>query len=564
MTKKLLGLVLSTLTVIAFTSSNAYALQVEADPWTNKGSPFFSDITKNSKNQVVPNVVYPFLPSGSILDNVLASEARKAPDVGAVEGTVIFLAQTFVGKGSSTGEWLWKIAMVAIIAGILMSGFLTFQAVSQGRKGIGEGITGFLTKLILSIILFTFVVPNVPSSLLGLTNIITAQIANWFTDNPGGAGGSRLDALEAVFKSKMYASQAAAAATAATMAGTAKQTLRDARGDAVAARFNSDPVIRGVLDSNMSAEWSEVRAKFNSVTAGGTAKASGESVKEVNSLISKLANEQVTKVMERMTKIIDEEVGETGGGTPSSTGDEELKNQMAAAPQSIDYSKFTYPTRLIQTYTYIAFVYLTLSIWGMGFGALVWVTIYSFPEEWNMGNLLTSGFKAGIAVILGVVLVTIYVSASVQYTKVESEKGILDVAREATSFLGQVASWSMGFGSLLFGSGGGSGPNVGNFVVNMLSGVTGMTTDQFIMGMLILTAPAQAALLVKGGNGIAESAKNAMSNQGASSGSIGSMMGNWGGSSGVNQSGLWGSSIQSSMQTRSDVIRGGFSPGRRN
>ena len=567
MKKNLLSLILTlTVAITSLGIPSAYGLQVEADPWNNKGAPYFADLTKSSKNQVVPNVVYPFLPSGSILDNILASEARKAPDVGAVEGTIIFLAQTFVGKGSSTGEWLWKIAMVAIIAGILLSGFLTFQAVSQGRKGIGEGLVGFVTKLILSIVLFTFVVPNVPSTLLGLTNIITFQIANWFTDAPGGGGGSRVDALEAVFKSKMYASQAAAAATAATMAGTAKQTLRDARGDAVANRFKNDPVIKAVLDDNMSAEWAQVMAKFRSITAGGTAKASGESVKEVNSLISKLANKQVTDVMERMTKIIDDEVGETGGGSASSTGDEELKNQMAAAPQAIDYSKFTYPTRLIQTYTYIAFVYLTLSIWGMGFGAIVWTALYAFPEEWNLGNLLTSGFKAGIAVVLGVVLVTIYVSASVQYTKVEAEKGIIEVAKEAAGFLGQIASWGMGFGSLLFGGGGGggSGPNVGNFVVNMLSGVTGMTTDQFIMGMLILTAPAQAALLVKGGNGVAESAKNAMSNQGASSGSIGGFTGNWGGSSGVNESGVWGSSIQSSMQTRSDAVRGNFSPGRRN
>jgi hypothetical protein len=561
MIKTVKYLVLS-LGIILMTPTNSQALEVTSDPWTNAGSQYFNSLTKHSPGSVVPDVVYPFLPSGDILDNILASEARKAPDVGAVEGSIVFLAQTFAGKGTSTGVWLWNLGMITIIGGILLSGFLTFQAVSQGRKGIGEGIVGFLTKMVLCIVLFTFVVPNVPSSLIGLSNIITAEIDNWFVGTPGGGGGNRTDAIEAVFKARMYAAQAAAAATAATMAGTAKQTLKDARGDAVARRFASDPVIRAKVDSNMSAEWNEVRQQFNRITQGGSAGTSGESIKEVNELISEKANTLVTDVMARMTQIIGEEVGNpAASGSPSSTGDQELINQMSAAPQTIDYSKFTYPTRLIQTYTYIAFVYLSLSIWGMGFGALVWVALYALPEEWNMGNLLVSGFKGGIAVILGIVLVTIYVCASVQYTKVEADKGILSTAGEIAAFLGQIVSYNF---QGMFMGGGGSPPNVGNFVVNMLSGVTGMTTDQFIMGMLILTAPAQAALIVKGGNGVAESAKNALNNQGASSGSISSMMGNWGGSSGVNQSGLWGSSIQASTQNRSDNIRAGFGPVRRN
>jgi hypothetical protein len=542
-------------------SPNAHAIAVKTDPWDNAGQSYFRGITGSSAGDVVPNVVYPFLPSGNILQNILASEARGAPDIGAVEGSVVFLAQTFAGKGSNTGYWLWTLAMITIIAGVLLSGFLTFQAVSQGKKGIGEGIVSFTTKLILCVVLFTFVVPNVPATLLGISNVITDQIDNWFIDRPGGAGGNRLNALEAVFKSRMYAAQAAAASTAATMATTAKQTLRDARGDAVASRFQNDPVIRAAVDGNLSTEWAAIQAKFNEVTSNGTARASGNSIKEVNSEISKQANQLVTKVMDRMTRIIDEEVGSGGtGATPGSTGDEELKNQMAAAPMTIDYSKFTYPTRLIQIYTYIAFVYLSLSIWGMGFGAIVWTALYAFPEEWNMGNLLVSGFKAGIAVVLGVVLVTIYLTASVQYTKQEAEKGILQVAGDTAAFLGSVARWGI-FGNMFGGSS--SGPDVGSFVVNALSGVTGMTTDQFIMGMLILTAPAQAALLVKGGNGVAESAKNALHSQGASSGSIGSMTGNWGGSTGVNQSGMWGSSIQSSMQRGSDSIRSNFNPSKK-
>lgn len=543
--------------------NSAYSLSVKTDAWDNAGKEYFTPVTKNSENKILPDVIYPFLPSGSILANVLASEARKAPDVGAVEGTVIFLAQTFMGKsnGSQTGLILWQIAMVTIIGGLLISSFLTFQAISQGKKGIGEGLIAFVTKLVLTIVLFTFVVPNVPSSLIGVSNVITAQIDNWFTDVNAPGGGNRLDALEAVFLVKMYNSQSAAAATAATMATTARQTLNDARGEAIANSFKNDPKIKAALDSNFSAEWAQVRNKFNKVTATGSKKASGESIKEVNELIAKLAENQVNTVMNRMSEIIDQNVGSPSSLlNPGSTGDAELKNQMLAAPQTIDYSKFSYPARLIQTYTYIAFVYLSLSIWGMGFGALIWVMMYSFPEEWNMGNLLVAGFKGAIGVILGIVLVTIYVTASVQYSKQEAEKGALGVAADIASFLGGVAMWAP---AALFG-GGGSPPDVGNLVVRMFSSATGMTTDQFIMGMLILTAPAQAALIVKGGNGVAESAKNAMNNQGASSGSIGGMMGAWGGSSGVNQSGVGGYSIQSATQNRSDNVRAGFRPMPRN
>lgn len=546
---------------LSLISLNSHALDVNTDPWTNPGSSYFSDITDSSKGHVVPNVIYPFLPSGSLMSNILASEARKAPDVGAVEGTIIFLAQSFIGRGNGPGLWLWKLAMVTVIAGLLLSGFLTFQAVSQGKKGIGEGLISFVTKMVLTIVLFTFVVPNVPSSLIGISNVITDQIDNWFTDIPAGSGGNRLDGLEANFRIRMYQAQAAAAATAATMAGTARQTLRDGRGESIARQFANDSVIKSALDSNFSAEWAEVRNKFNSVTQYGADRAGGESIKEVNELISKKANKLVTDVMDRMSAIIDEEVGTAGSVvSPGSTGDEELKNQMISATQAIDYSKFTYPGRLIQTYTYIAFVYLSLSIWGMGFGALVWVAFYAFPEEWNMGNLLVSGFKGGVGVIIGIILVTIYLTASIQYTKQEAEKGAFGVAGEVTGYLANLISWNTVGG--LFGAT--PPPSVGNVVVNVLSGVTGMTTDQFIMGMLIMTAPAQAALMVKGGNGVAESAKNAINNQGASSGSIGSMMGDWGGSSGVNQSGIGGTSIQSAMQNRSDNIRAGFSPVRRN
>jgi hypothetical protein len=549
---------------------DAQALAVKTDPFDNAGTSYFRDIVPSGSQDIVPNIVYPFLPSGSILKNALASDVRNAPDVGAVEATIVFLAQAFAGKGSDTGVWLWRIAMVFITAGLLLSGFLTFQAISQGKKGIGEGIVSFLTKIILSIVLFTFVVPNVPPALIGISNVITRQIDSWYIGGTPGSGGTgSLQALEAVFKMKMGAAQAAAQATAVTVAATADRTLRDDRAARVKRRIASDSTVRNALDADFSSEWREVTNKFNRVTARGRRGASGESIKEVNELISKLANQQVTTVMDQITKIIDQEVGSApsgGGATPSptSTGDEELKNQMARAPQSIDYSKFTYPTRLIQSYAYLAFVYLSLSIWGMGFGAIVWTMLYSMPEEWNMGNLLVSGFKAGIAVVLGIVLVAIYITAGIHHSNVEATKAAGNGWRDWLSFTGAIPGWG-GVGLIADVAGGiaRAWRDPGSAVVNFMSRWTEMLPEQFIIGMLIMTAPAQAALLVKGGNGVAESAKNALHNQSASSGSIGSMAGMWGGSAGVNSTGGQGFSAQGIMRNRSDDIRAGFGPGRR-
>jgi hypothetical protein len=159
-----------------------------------------------------------------------------------------------------------------------------------------------------------------------------------------------------------------------------------------------------------------------------------------------------------------------------------------------------------------------------------------------MGGVLFSGLKAGLGIILGMTLVTIYVAAGVHWTDAEATAAI---ARNSGNWLGYIANIASLFTLPGLASGAvdlavtatSAASSPGTLISKVFGEYMGMTPDQFIIGTLILSAPAQAALIVKGGNGIAESAKTALNAQGASTGGLMAMAGNWGGSAGVNSSG---------------------------
>jgi hypothetical protein len=521
--------------------------QIQTDAYNNRGTEFFQSITTH--NAILPNIVYPYLPSGDALQNILASNVSSAPDIGAAEATIVFIAQTFQAKSGTGGSnvsgiWLWRIAVYMSFFGIMLSSWLIWQAVMQGKKGPGEAIVSVITKVVVVVALMTYVVPNVPPMLIGLTNRITDRIDDWFV-------GGNANMLRTIFDTKMGEAHSAGAALTANLVGAIRDSLPNERGQRIISRIQSDSQIKDALDGNNSKQWSDVQAIWKNGTGGN-------SIKEINSQISVFANAIPQTVVKRIQFHVDQEIGvgtgaaATAAGT-TTAGDEEIKNQIGRALETVDVSSLVYPGRLLATYAYISFIYLAISIWGLGFGALIWTALYSLPEEWNLGGVLFAGVKGGIAVIIGVVLVTIYISAGVHYTDAEVNNTIARNTGNLWNFVSGVNSLfslsgiATGAANLYETiSGGLAAP--GAFIGKMVGEWTGMTMDQFIIGMLILTAPAQAALLVKGGNGIAESAKNAMSAQGASSGSIGSMLGNWGGSSGVNAAG--GGSVRGIMTQR--------------
>lgn len=527
--------------------------QIQTDSYNNRGSAIFEDIITRDPTSgagaILPRAVYPFLPSGDAIQNMIASNVSSAPDIGAVESVIVYLANTFQartggGSTSASGIWLWRIAVYMAFIGIMLSSWLIWQAVMQGKKSPGEAIIAVLTKVIVVVALMTYVVPNVPPMLIGICDRITSQIDGWFT---GGSGAPGMDLLETTFNTKMGAGQSAAIAVGARLVGAIRDGMPDQRGERIVQRIQDDQDIKDATGGDYSDQWEQVALLYqdSGATSGGTA--DGNSIKDINSQIALNAVALATTVAERIKYHVDQEIGvgtASGVAAPGSktAGDAEVKNQVGRALEGVDFSGLVYPGRILATYAYTAFIYLAISIWGMGFGALFWVALYALPEEWNMGGVLFAGIKGGIAVILGMTLVTIYIAAGVHWTDVEANAAVARNSGNWLGYLGSVLSkftvmgMATGVADLAVTATSVAG-SPGTLISKVFGEWAGMTPDQFIIGTLIMSAPAQAALIVKGGNGIAESAKTALNAQGASTGSIGAMMGNWGGSAGVNAAG---------------------------
>jgi hypothetical protein len=102
---------------------------------------------------------------------------------------------------------------------------------------------------------------------------------------------------------------------------------------------------------------------------------------------------------------------------------------------------------------------------------------------------------------------------------------------------------------------------VGGALARAAQAITGMSMQSVIVGLLIFTAPAQAALMIKGGNGIAEHAKSAMHGSGAADPSAASYAGFHGQSSGAKLDG--GFSMGGVMQNRAPDVWQNLGPSKR-
>jgi hypothetical protein len=409
--------------------------------------------------------------------------------------------------------------MAVSIIGLLLSGFLVFQGVSQGKKQPGEAIVGFLTKMAMVFILFTFVCPNVPRMLLGISNEITVGIDEWFHRTGSATGDNAL--AQSIWSTKMWAGHSAG------------QLGNDSKiANAVGYNFpESDKVLKQTIDD---------------MTANGA------SFADINATISAQAQSFSVTVLGEVKKVAEEVLSQN---STNKAADMAQLDSIMKASQGQDLSKFTYPGKVIGTAAYISFSYLAISIWGMGIASLIWVMIYSMPEEWNMNGILYSGGKAGIGVVLAIILISIYITASLGYA---DSKAIAKATQDGHDFWVKAqAAFSYTGVAQLYSAGSAVWDaihnGVGSVVGKAIAAFTGFTLEQFMIAMLILTAPAQAAAIVKGGNGIAEHAKNAMAAQGASSSSLSGMAGMRGGMSGASLGG---------GQTASSIMagRGAFAP----
>ena len=513
-------------------------LKAQTDPYNNSGTLIRQGLPVEDE-ALLPDIIYPYLPSGNIIQNWGSKDLRSAPDTAAVEAIIIFMAQSFSGKTSSgqTGALMWRLAVYLTVFGLMLSGFFIFKSVSAGKKGPGEAILALVLKIGMCIMMLLMICPNLPPMMIGLSNYLTDSIDGWFSyTNSKGKTDSSF--LEATYTTKM----AAGTAAAGTMLASLTQALSEAPG--------ADPDLKAAMESALEQieQDSEIKAATNqddTVKNGlATVKAlyGMSDARSINVAIAKAAHIPPVVVLDRVRTIVTKELSKTSA---SITASQPIIEAIAKAPQGMDLTGITYPDRLISTMGYITMAYLALSIWGIGFASLAWVMIYSLPEEWNMGGILFSGIKGGLTILLTVVLVSIYMGASLNWTEVKAEKITTDVPsglsvmfERAKNVLSAnveaVSSWA-GLPwkaadlikNVLLGA------SVGDIAGQALSSFFGLTMEQFIIGMLILTAPAQAAMMVKGANGVGESAAKALNANGAAGQGAGGIFGTQAGGTGV-------------------------------
>lgn len=565
---------LTSLAILVSACLGNAAPNIKTDPYNNDGQVIRTGLNVTD-GAILPNIVYPFVPSGNALQNWGAKDVRSASDIAALEAVIIFMAQTFSAKTSvhaktkSTGQMLWSLSVYFSVFGLMLSSFFLFRAVAQGKKGPGEAIVSLVLKFTVVLMMFIMICPNLPPILIGLSNYVTQGIDGWFsyTTASGKPSNKGSDLLLQTYQTKMTAGCAAGAVMLADIL------------DAVNEMAANDPtMVKAAIEISAAAaadpDIMDATNKDNQYITNGLADVMaaftmGKSVYDINRVISEAAKLPPSIVAKQMQKIIRNVLNKNAPNSPP----EPIIEAIVKAPQGSDLSSFVYPDRLIGTYAYIAFTYLSLSIWGMGFASLTWVIIYSMPEEWNMSGILYTGFKGALTILLSIILVTIYMGAGLNWSNVKTKKISTDIPTLVEGKIAQVKSIGSTVGGAISAAGNGlwrigkmfatlgTGGGVGEVIPQLVSSFTGMTLEQFMIGLLIVTAPAQAGMMVKGANGVGESAAKALSAQGASGQGLAGMLGMQGGGSGATLGA--NTSAQSIMSSRSGNPSGGSSGGGR-
>jgi hypothetical protein len=520
-------------------TSLGQGLQISKDPYNNAGEVIRGGLPVEEE-ALLPNIIYPYLPSGNVFENWGAKDVASSPNLGAVEAIIIFMAQTFRGKssGGATSSRMWQLCVALTVLGLMLSSFLTFKAVTGGKKGPGEAIVGLVIKSTVLVFMFIMICPNLPPLLIGLSNYVTSGIDGWFSYTAA-TGKTDSNHLDATYKTKMAEGVTAAGALLGEVWG-ALENATDPElikaGWMAIEEMKNDPIILAALGKTgeITNGLADIKALYGK-----------KSAYEINAAISAAAQIPAAVVAKRAEEIIREQLADNASGKAP----EPVVEQALKAPQTVDISGIVYPDRLLGTYGYIAFCYLALSIWGLGFASLVWAVLYSLPEEWNLSGILFSGIKGGLTIVLSVVLIAIYLGSGLNWAGVRAEEittavptnvdlaaadiiqRMKDGVSAATAPL--AAAWSItkfiaSFAAAATGLGG-----RGDVLGQALSSFTGMTLEQFMIGLLILTAPAQAAMMVKGANGIGEKAAGALNANGAASQGIMGMFGAQQGGSGA-------------------------------
>jgi hypothetical protein len=539
MTKLRLALLATFLHVLAYTVSAQGTIQT--DPTKNSNSfqsqvfaPFYN-LTKTEPTAILPNVVKPFVPAGNYLDSFGTGTGGKPPDIGAVETIVVFLAQAFTGttnpgraesgNAGATGYRLWQLTLIGTVAGLLLSGLFVFRDISAGKLSISDGAMPLLGKTLFAMILFQYVCPNVPLLLIATTNAITQDISGWVSK--AGAENPETIMIQSVYLTRVHEGAAQAQAIIYNIEDTIKNTYdtNDPRVKQILYDIWSDPELNDANNQNIGPD-SSYQKDLNAILL--RAKDQKTTWFDTNQAIGKAGTGRPIRAIKRLSELTE---GFLAKMTDSGVADPVIKKYLLEAPRTLDLTATAWPSRAVTHAAFAAFVFMSLSIWGMGFASIIWVMLYSMPKEWDMGGILYAGFRRGLIIVLACAFQTIFIALSLTY----QQDIIANSRKTMVTYHNYQAGAYAGMGGINWGTRyvtsevdtdptSNDSPKfqlksllTGDFMGAISRAMTGNTVEQYIIVILILGSGKIAAEIVKGANGIADTAKEAMNAGGASS-----------------------------------------------
>lgn len=481
----------------------------------NSGRFLFSSLwkaTDTTEADILPKIIYPYIPITDYLNKIGTGTGGDAPNMGVVEGTVLTIAQAFKTKGTAgtSGQSFWTLTYTFIALVLLLNGMMTGIAISQGRKEFGKSGFNFVFKATFSIFLVTAVCPNIPTTLIAFTNYTTQGLSNWYYQTKNKADNANL--LKNIYEQKANIGIQQSAAIVDVVMRILTDRYAESQ-PAIIKQF-SEAILN---DPQIQSYWSQaLKDKELKDLESGMKSEKFKGWEEINDEIARLASKRPSDTLVLCKRHLESILkGQTG----DQKAEQEILEYILKGPQNLDLTSTGTPSKIIKANAYITFVYLSLSIWGAGFASCVWVLLFACPEDWNFNGILYTGLKTLIGIVLTGSLVAVYISASFMHTNVTNSTTNEVVSHFLESLVtpaqGTLSFWDTGI------------------IPKIKQAVGGHTLDQVILGLLILTAPAQAAGMIQGGNAIADKAKEAMNASGASGTGIGGLVGENKGTSGA-------------------------------
>lgn len=494
-------------------------LKIETDGRANKESQL--KIFKDQSDLALPHIIEVLVPSSAGINRAGQGAELNGPNAGAVLTIIYALMDASQAKGDA-GKAIWRLAIGLTVLGIALTGFLTFKKVTAGKMGPGEALSSWLGKTILSMLLISVVASHMPYMLVKICDDITGG-----TNPPAQLEQGQKDTVDAMiasvgaqFDAVLYDNVVSAAGVIAKAAENpdsgitlkTKEEIIPALWNGVISTTQSMKDNSGQMNAAIGGRFSFSRLKQTLFDPNnGTY---GVSIEDINNAIVKSASEAYVKARQDIAKNarrilqLPEDGSKPAANAKGEANWEALGKAMA--PRPINGAAIARPSGVIKMAAYITLVYVAIGIWCLPLAILFWAALSAFPTDWFSG-LLFSGMKVVLGIILTVFLAATFISAGINQTIAKASQ------------LERLGTGVMDLGKSIVGAGGNAGGNIMNFALWW----SNTTMEEMAITVLILGSPLMAAGIMKGSNGIAETAKKAMLAGGAYGG-VQTLTGNFG------------------------------------